>query len=535
MKKLLLTGLVGLGLIVGANASEQRDTTINIYGVSAKTDKNQNSSGGLGIMFDSEAIKVKLEKTSDFIKGGAVLKFNPISEKWYIKVGANTINQKMYAVDNSTAKVNQYSGALAVGYMVDNDLYVELGSSLTKLYGKTLGLDYEIVDETTKIAYFEVAKRWNGSFGVLDTTANVGKVIHEFNQNENSYGLGVDYYQTTDTKIGYKYQTEKNNISNNYSVHYNYLFVEYTDKISSDTYQVNAGVKFAFTNLFDFSTYKSPKNIIPHLSELHRFEDISFSNNMELQSNAGVQLTSEAIERIEAQKEADRLEAERLAQEEADRLEAERLAQEEADRLEAERLAQEEADRLAQEELQNLTAPVLSSTTQTFTTTSGTPLTLVTVTANDAVDGAITVVQSGDTVNFNSVGTYNVVYTATDSSSNISTITHTYVVNAAPVVNQAPTASNASADVAFGETVTYNLASHIADNEDADNLLTIIVVTSPTKGSLSWSGTSFTFTATPASGVFGNDSFTYKVQDTGGSFSTVQTVTITNISEDYNL
>ena len=51
-------------------------------------------------------------------------------------------------------------------------------------------------------------------------------------------------------------------------------------------------------------------------------------------------------------------------------------------------------------EVPDTTAPVLNSTDQTFTTTAGTALTLVNVTATDAKDGTITVTQSGDTVNF---------------------------------------------------------------------------------------------------------------------------------------
>jgi hypothetical protein len=296
MKKLLLTGLVGLGLVVGANASE-RDTTINIYGVGAKTDKNQNSSAGAGIMFDSEEVKVKLEGTSDFIKTGAVLKFNPIANKWYIKVGANYINQKMYAPDDTNATVNQYSGALGTGYMISNDLYVEIGGSFTELDGSKVGADYEVKDETTSLAYLEVAKRWESSFGTLDTTANAGQVNHEFVDNEFSYGLGVDYYPTNNSKLGFNYQNEKNNISSVYSAQYGYFFAEYVDNISTETYQVNAGFKIAFTDMTDFSTYAMPTNIKPHLSELHRFESVAFGTNMEIQSSAGVSKTAEAIAR----------------------------------------------------------------------------------------------------------------------------------------------------------------------------------------------------------------------------------------------
>ena len=300
MKKLLITGLVGLGLVYGANASENRDTTINVYGVSAKIDKNQNSSAGAGVMFDSEAVKVKLEGTSDYIKTGAVLKFNPINNKWYFKVGANYINQKMFAPDSTNARVNQYSGALATGYMLMNDLYVEVGGSYTKLNGSKIGATYEVKDEKTSLAYLEVAKRWESSFGTIDTTANAGRVNHEFVRDENSYGVGVDYYPIDNAKFGYSYQNEKNNIVSVYSAQYGYVFAEYVDNVSTEAYQVNAGVKIAFTDIADFSTYGMPKSIKSHLSELHRFEGVAFGVNMDVQSSGGVSKTAEAVAREKA-------------------------------------------------------------------------------------------------------------------------------------------------------------------------------------------------------------------------------------------
>ena len=75
------------------------------------------------------------------------------------------------------------------------------------------------------------------------------------------------------------------------------------------------------------------------------------------------------------------------------------------------------------------TPPILSDTNQTYITTIGVPLTLQTVSATDNVDGNVSVIQGGDSVDFNSVGTYIVTYTATDSANNISMITHTYIVN----------------------------------------------------------------------------------------------------------
>jgi hypothetical protein len=84
---------------------------------------------------------------------------------------------------------------------------------------------------------------------------------------------------------------------------------------------------------------------------------------------------------------------------------------------------------LVGEEIIDTKAPFLSSTNKTFNTTINVPLTLETVTATDNVDGVLPVIKTG-TVDFTTAGTYNVIYSAKDSSDNISTITHTYVVSA---------------------------------------------------------------------------------------------------------
>jgi hypothetical protein len=67
------------------------------------------------------------------------------------------------------------------------------------------------------------------------------------------------------------------------------LFVEYANNISLHTYQANLGIKVAFDDLFDISTWKIPSHIKPHLSELHRFEEITFGSNMRVQSSKGVE------------------------------------------------------------------------------------------------------------------------------------------------------------------------------------------------------------------------------------------------------
>lgn len=77
--------------------------------------------------------------------------------------------------------------------------------------------------------------------------------------------------------------------------------------------------------------------------------------------------------------------------------------------------------------------PILSSINKTFTTLTGNPLTLEIVTASDNLNGDLNVVKTG-TVDFNTVGNYNITYTATDSSNNSNSVIHTYIVNAAPII-----------------------------------------------------------------------------------------------------
>ncbi|QKQ24380.1 hypothetical protein HUE58_04445 [Candidatus Ruthia endofausta] len=63
---------------------------------------------GIGVKFNSEDLKLKLELNKNFIKTGMVTKFNPF------KTGLNLSNQKLISGDNAYARINQYSVALNV-------------------------------------------------------------------------------------------------------------------------------------------------------------------------------------------------------------------------------------------------------------------------------------------------------------------------------------------------------------------------------------------------------------------------------------
>lgn len=244
--------------------------------------KNTN---GIGVKFDTEDLKLKLELSKNFIKTGMVAKFNPQDSKFYLKTGLNLLNQKPDD-DNNAQRVNQVSAALAGGYLLLDDLYAEIGLSNTKLKGKDSDQS-----ETTKLGYIELAKRIKTDIGTIDTSINKGKSFYEFKDHEKSYGLALDYYPSVNTKLSASSQFEHDNNIETLGIKYKHWFANYQRNTSLNTDKIELGLSFAFDDSFDFSTYSS-QQILPHLSELHRFEDVVLSHNMNIQSTQSTQSTS---------------------------------------------------------------------------------------------------------------------------------------------------------------------------------------------------------------------------------------------------
>jgi len=88
-------------------------------------------------------------------------------------------------------------------------------------------------------------------------------------------------------------------------------------------------------------------------------------------------------------------------------------------------------------------------------------------------------------------------------------------------VNDAPTATNGSMTTDEDTAGSVDLSSLVGDTETANANLNYQIVSGPSHGSLSGSGTSRTYT--PAADYNGSDSFTYKVND-GALQSTATTV-----------
>lgn len=289
MKKIFIKTATVLSILVQVSfASSAKDSTIDLYGIRAKSEPNRQPHAGAGIKYDSRFIKIKLEGTSVFFKSAAVFNFDPY-KNWNMKLGLNYLHQQLFAPDNANARVDQYSSAFSVRYMLLGDLYTELGGSYTKLNGTNIGTDYIIEDEITKVGYVELVKRVEMPIGTMDTSMNYGRVDYGLKDDEDSYGAGIDYYLTDGLKISYKHQHEKNNNINLYSAGYGMFFMDFTDNISNNTNQATAGIKIAFDNLFDLSTWKAPRNIKPSIPESHRFETMVFASNMNIQSSRGIE------------------------------------------------------------------------------------------------------------------------------------------------------------------------------------------------------------------------------------------------------
>ena len=169
-------------------------------------------------------------------------------------------------------------------------------------------------------------------------------------------------------------------------------------------------------------------------------------------------------------------------------------------------------------------APTLSSTSQTFTSTVGEEIILETVTASDNIDSIVTVVQSGDSVDNNTVGTYEVVYTATDTAWNSSSIIHTYNVTEVP--NTAPIAIDWIVQWAGLPSQPFSMADFISDTQDIDSTLKINIITFPSMWTLIMNWIDWTYTMSPWKAW--SDYFEYQVEDTKWLKSEIKKVDLSN-------
>jgi VCBS repeat-containing protein len=120
------------------------------------------------------------------------------------------------------------------------------------------------------------------------------------------------------------------------------------------------------------------------------------------------------------------------------------------------------------------------------------------------------------TPNADVTGTDTFTYRASDGSANSNTATVSITISA---VNDAPVAASQSLNTTEGRALPITLSA--TDKEQST--LTYRIVTQPTKGTLSGSGASRTYT--PNAGATGNDSFTFRAND-GSANSNTATINI---------
>jgi hypothetical protein len=255
---------------------------ISMYSINTKTDQDKAIGKGGGLFYNSQNIKLKIEKSADFVKTGAILQVNPLQDSLYLKFGANYLNQNLYNYDSIKENVNQYSGAFGVGYMLNNNLDLEFGSSRTELIRSKTNADNEIANQTIQNTYCQLAKRADIPIGTIDVTLNGNQLYQNLSTKEQTYGSTFNYYPNKNIKLGYFYTNTQNSVSNGYAINYGYLTTEYANNISQNTYTVTVGFKAKFTNITDFSSYIMPMSIKPNLSRLHRFDDMVLHDNMNI-------------------------------------------------------------------------------------------------------------------------------------------------------------------------------------------------------------------------------------------------------------
>lgn len=241
MKKLLMTGLVGLGLVYGANASGTNEGGVTssdiigngylrVYGVGLKigypnSNIKDETYGGAGIQFQNDFSNIVYEYGSDYTKGSAVLKYD-ITNEFYIKGGLGYLQREMMILGADT-DVTQTTLGGNLGYGDEKIYNIEAGYLDSELK------DAALADGHSKISYIEVVgKQTFGEYLTFDVVG-IAKNTNVFNKNYDDYQAELGWFATDDVRAFAGYDSVDN------------------DK---DDYSIRAGMQYAFAT-GEFSPY----------------------------------------------------------------------------------------------------------------------------------------------------------------------------------------------------------------------------------------------------------------------------------------
>ena len=256
-----------------------RDKKMSIYGVK---NADKNTTNGVGLFYNTQNLKVKAERSDSSFKTGAIIQTNPFQNLMYINFGGNYINEKIIGNDLQSNNFNQYSGALAIGYHLKNNLYVEAGENVSKLNGSLKSEDVPINDSIIKETYAQLGKRFETPIGTIDTQMRGSQIYNTLATKEENYESSMNYYLNDIIKIGYLHIINQNEISNGYSIDIGYFSTKYTKDITQDSYNIALGLKANFTDITKLSTYKPTSKIKKQLSKSQKFDNMILQKNMHL-------------------------------------------------------------------------------------------------------------------------------------------------------------------------------------------------------------------------------------------------------------
>ncbi|MCX6062511.1 MAG: hypothetical protein NT103_09715 [Campylobacterales bacterium] len=254
----LISSIIILGACTAqADNTSSRDDLLSLSLTHYSHDISDNNQNSYALSYNTESLKFSVGGASNLFGTNILYKVDPLHDrKWFIKTGAGYTYQQFF-----TAKYTALFGSLASGYMVQDDLYVEVGGGATKL-----GSDNGITDETTKNVGAHATKRWESSIGTLDTSVGINRIYQNISD-ENHYIGVINYYPVDNARLGFSYSYSDQSISNSFAFAYGYLYSNYNNNITYDTRNLTVGIQCAFSNVTDFSSYRMPTNIKLHISE----------------------------------------------------------------------------------------------------------------------------------------------------------------------------------------------------------------------------------------------------------------------------
>lgn len=255
------------------------DKKMSIYGIK-KADKN--ATNGVGLFYNTQNLKVKVERSDSAFKTGAMVQTNPFQNPLYVNLGGNYINEEIAGNNLHGNNCNQYSGALAVGYYLKNNLYVEAGKNVSKLDGSQISESTPANGSLSKETYAQLGKRFDTPIGTIDTQMKGNQIYKTLSTKEENYESSVNYYLNDTIKLGYVHSINQNEISNGYSIDLGYFSTQYTKEMTQDNYNITLGLKASFSDITELSSYKPTSKVKKQLSKSHKFDTLILQKNMQL-------------------------------------------------------------------------------------------------------------------------------------------------------------------------------------------------------------------------------------------------------------